>query len=101
MEINEIQTRIIEIANNRAKKKGIEITPEISFIHLTEEFGELARQLSNKQMRPDLYDEENLKEEIIDIILECLILAKLFNTNLEQEFKKKIELLAKKHTPNP
>jgi len=28
MEINEIQTRIIEIANNRAKKKGIEITPE-------------------------------------------------------------------------
>ena len=43
MEIKDIQKRIMNFANNRAKSKSFELTPELSYIHLTEELGEVAR----------------------------------------------------------
>ena len=97
MDINSIQKRIVEFAKKRAKAKNFQDNPELTFMHLTEEIGEVARQLTNKKMRPELFNKENLKEEIVDVILESLILAHQYDVNLDEEINKKIEALYKKH----
>jgi len=97
MDINEIQKRIVEFAKKRAKAKNFQDNPELTFTHLVEELGEIARQLTNKKMRPELFDENNLKEEVIDVILESLILAHQCNVDLDKEISNKIEALYKKH----
>jgi NTP pyrophosphatase (non-canonical NTP hydrolase) len=65
---------------------------------LTEELGEVARQLSNKKIRPDLFDEANLKEEIVDVILEAIILANICEADLDKEISQKIDALFKRHS---
>ena len=97
MDIKEIEKRIMNFVQQRTKSKNYELTPEHSYIHLTEELGEVARQLSNKKMRPDLFDESNLKEEIVDVILEAIILANSCKVDLDEEIHNKIEKLFKRH----
>lgn len=97
MDLKEIQNRIVNFSKLRASKKEYDLTPELVFIHLTEELGEIARQLSSKRMRPEKFDEENLKEEIVDVILESFVLANLCDVDLEKELAKKIEILFQKH----
>lgn len=97
MEIKDIQKRIVDFSNKRALAKKFELTPELSYIHLTEELGEVARQLSNKKIRPDLFDEKNLKEEIVDVILEALILADTCKIDLDKEIISKINSLFERH----
>ncbi len=96
MDIKEIEQKIVELAKLRASAKKYEITPELSYIHLTEELGEIARQLSNKKIRPELYDEHNLKEEIIDVLLETIILANVCKVDLDKEISQKMDKLFKK-----
>ncbi len=97
MDIKEIQQRIVDFAKKRAVAKKFELTPELSYIHLTEELGEIARQLSNKKIRPDLFDEQNLKEEIMDVILEALVLADTCKVDVDKELENKINALFKRH----
>ena len=97
MDIKEIEKRIVNFANKRASAKNFDLTPQLSYIHLAEEMGEVARQLSNKEIRKDLFNKENLKEEIVDVILEAIILANLCGVDLEKEINKKIDSLLKKH----
>jgi NTP pyrophosphatase (non-canonical NTP hydrolase) len=96
MEIKEAQENIFEFAKKRAAAKGFDLTSELSYIHLTEELGEVARQLSNKKMRPEKYDEANLREEIVDVILEALILAKTCDVDVGKEITLKREALKKR-----
>jgi NTP pyrophosphatase (non-canonical NTP hydrolase) len=97
MEIKSIQKRIMDFTKQRTAKKGFELTTELSYIHLTEELGEVARQISNKKMRPELYDESNLKEEIADVMLESMLLANTVGMDLDKELNSKIDLLFKRH----
>lgn len=97
MDIKDIQKRIVEFSQKRAEAKKFDLTPELSYIHLTEELGEVARQLSNKKIRPELFNEENLKEEITDVILEAFVLAYTCKLDLDEEINKKIDALFKKH----
>ncbi|MEX0920523.1 MAG: MazG nucleotide pyrophosphohydrolase domain-containing protein [Candidatus Pacearchaeota archaeon] len=97
MDIKEIEKQIVDFARKRASAKKFDLTSELSYIHLTEELGEVARQLSNKKIRPEKFDEDNLKEEIVDVILEAIILANSCNLDLDKEINQKIEALYKKH----
>lgn len=97
MDVKEIEKRIMNFVNQRTKSRNYELTSEHSYIHLTEELGEVARQLSNKKMRPDLFDENNLKEEIVDVILEAIILANTCKVDLDKEIQNKIDKLFKRH----
>ncbi len=90
METEEIQNKIVEVAEKRAKQKGYKINKEISTIQLMEELGEIASQLFSEKARKEKFSEENLKEEICNIILESSILAKILNVNLSEELNKKI-----------
>ena len=100
MDIEEIQKKIAEFVRHRANRKNFEITPEFIFIHLTEELGEVARQLVNKQIRPELFDEDNLKEEIVDVILDALVLSEACNISINEEIEKKMKSLFDKHDFN-
>lgn len=97
MELEVLKKRIFDFAKKRSEAAGAEMTAETSYIHLTEEMGEIARQIFNKKLRPDMFDEENMKEEIVDVILESLILAEICGVDLEKEIDKKVEALYKKH----
>ncbi len=97
MELQEVQKRIMKFVHKRVKAANIKPTAELSYIHLTEEVGEVARELSNKKLRPNLYNEDNLKEEIVDVLLETLILADLCKVDLDKEIARKIDALYKKH----
>ena len=87
----------MDFVSKRTRANNFELTPEQSCIHLTEEMGEIARQLSNKKMRPEKFDEANLKEEIIDVLLETIILATSCNVDLNNEINNKLKALFKKH----
>ncbi len=97
MHINEIRDRIVDFASKRALKNNFELTPELHFVHLNEEVGEVARQLSNLKMRPEMFDEGNLKEEIVDVLLETILLAHACDVDLESEINRKIDSLYRKH----
>ena len=43
MDINEIQKIIVDFAKKRAKSKNFEMNSELTYIHLSEELGEIAR----------------------------------------------------------
>ncbi|MEM4230831.1 MAG: MazG nucleotide pyrophosphohydrolase domain-containing protein [Candidatus Pacearchaeota archaeon] len=95
-DINEIQKRIAEFAEKRAKIKNFELNEEISLIHIMEELGELSSQIFNKKARPEKFNYKNLKEEVCDVILESMILSKLLNIDLSKELNNKIEELNKR-----
>lgn len=89
-DIEEIQRRVMVFEQKRAALNKFELSTQTMFVHLVEEVGEVGRQLSNKVMRPEKYDEANLKEEIVDTILVALILAKLSGVDLNREVDEKI-----------
>jgi NTP pyrophosphatase (non-canonical NTP hydrolase) len=93
MDLGEIQERLMKIVKIRVNSKGYELTTEQSFIHLVEEMGEVARQISHKAMRPEKFCNENLKEEIVDMLFECIVMAETCDMDLGVEIEKKLKKL--------
>lgn len=77
----------------REEAKGFKTTPELSYIHLTEEVGEVARRLFNKKARLGKYYEANLKEEVSDLLMELMVSANSCNIDLDKEANKKFKAL--------
>ncbi len=96
MDIKEIENGIMEFVNKRWSGAPKNPTTEDAFIHLTEEVGEIARQIFNKNLGSNKFDKENLKEEIVDVFLDTVILSKMEGVNLEEEVQKKIDRLNKR-----
>jgi NTP pyrophosphatase (non-canonical NTP hydrolase) len=90
MDLTEISKKIYEFAEKRVSELGSELTPELMFIHLSEEIGEIARQLVNKNLPMREYREDNLKEEIAQAILDLFVLSEIFEIDLPKEINKKI-----------
>lgn len=97
MDISEIQSKIHDFQQKRAAELGADLTPELAFLHLNEEVGEIARQLINKKY-PGFrkFDEENLREEVVQGLLDLLLLSKLLNIDLPEVMEKKIEQMKKR-----
>lgn len=90
--IADIQNKIYDFQVARAAKFDAELTPELVFLHLQEEIGEIARQLVNQKMPAfRKYDPENLKEEITQALLDLILLSKLFDIDLASAISKKID----------
>ncbi|MCW4021066.1 MAG: hypothetical protein NWF14_07570 [Candidatus Bathyarchaeota archaeon] len=64
MDLLEISKKVDGIVKNRVSELGSVLTPELAFMHLSEEIGEIARQLVNKNLPMRAYKEDNLTEEI-------------------------------------
>jgi NTP pyrophosphatase (non-canonical NTP hydrolase) len=100
MDITKISKRIYEITRERASEFGCELTPELMFMHVSEEFGEIARQLVNKNLPMREYDGDNLKEEIAQAILDLLALSEIMGMDLQKEINQKLTDIVKKgHKP--
>jgi NTP pyrophosphatase (non-canonical NTP hydrolase) len=66
------------------------------FIHLSEEIGEIARQLVNRKLAIRKYEEKNLKEEVAQAILDLLVLSEIFKVDLPRVIATKMDDMAKK-----
>jgi NTP pyrophosphatase (non-canonical NTP hydrolase) len=97
MEIKDMQKQMWNIIEERNRKAGTEHDKELTFVHIVEEIGELARELYNKRnnLRKE-FNKEKFDEELIDSIAFLLILAKDYDVNLEETFNKKIQKLKKR-----
>jgi hypothetical protein len=50
MDIVEVSKRVYRLQKERVTELGVELTPELVFFHLSEEIGEIARQLVNRNL---------------------------------------------------
>jgi len=97
MNLQESQKEAEEIVNKIDDKLNFKHDNENILLHLTEELGEIARQILNPKIRRCKTDTKNLGEEIADNIL---LISKLANNNkidLEEAIKNKINKLKERH----
>ncbi|MED7787895.1 MazG nucleotide pyrophosphohydrolase domain-containing protein [Francisella sp. 19X1-34] len=62
-----------------------------SFIALTEEVGELANEIMQKEIYEETSDDKKIKSELTDVFVCVLEIANLYNIDLELEFENKIQ----------
>jgi NTP pyrophosphatase (non-canonical NTP hydrolase) len=96
MNIEEVSRKIYRFQKKRVTELGGELTPELVFLHLSEEFGEIARQLVNKNLSYRKYEESNLKEEITQAMLDLLVLSEVVNVNLSESIARKMDEMAER-----
>ncbi|HML04037.1 MAG TPA: hypothetical protein VK487_11795 [Candidatus Bathyarchaeia archaeon] len=96
MDIVEVSERVYRFQKERVTELGVELTPELVFLHLTEEIGEIARQLVNKNLPMRAYEVDNLKEEIVHAMLDLLVPSRVFNINLPEALGRKIDEMTRR-----
>jgi NTP pyrophosphatase (non-canonical NTP hydrolase) len=96
MDIVEASRRVYRFQKQRVAELGVELTPELVFFHLSEEIGEIARQMVNKNLPMRKYEVGNLKEEIVQALLDLLVLSEVFNIDLSEALDRKIDEMAKR-----
>jgi NTP pyrophosphatase (non-canonical NTP hydrolase) len=96
MNIEELSKKVYQLQKRRLAELHVELTPEIVFFHLSEEIGEIARQLVNKNTKIRKYSEENLREEIAQAILDLLVLSETQSIDLPKALTGKIDEMAKR-----
>jgi NTP pyrophosphatase (non-canonical NTP hydrolase) len=97
MDIGKISKEVYQLQKKRVSELGSELTPELVFLHLSEEVGEVARQLLNKNLAIREYDEGNLKEEIVQAILDLFVLSEIHSIDLSEASTRKIQEMARRH----
>ncbi len=101
MDITDIQNRIHGFQQKRASEIGTNLTLDLVFMHLAEEVGEIARQIINKNhLSFRGYDEQNLKEEVVQALLDLLLISKISDIDLPTEIDKKIREMEKRRPRN-
>lgn len=93
MEINMIQKQCAEIIKSIDSKKGIIHDDELSIVHITEELGEISRQILNPVLNRDKKDINNLAEELADVVFFISKIADNNNINLEKSIINKMQNL--------
>jgi NTP pyrophosphatase (non-canonical NTP hydrolase) len=99
MDIEKVSKRIYRLQKKRVEDLGTKLTPELVFLHLSEEVGEIARQLVNKNLAMREYEESNIKEEITQATLDLLVLSEIHNIDLPEALIRKIEEMNKRQRP--
>jgi NTP pyrophosphatase (non-canonical NTP hydrolase) len=96
MDIVEVSDRVYRFQKERVTELGVELTPELVFLHFTEEIGEIARQLVNKNLPMREYEVGNLEEEVVHAMLDLLVLFRVFNINLPKALDREIDEMARR-----
>jgi NTP pyrophosphatase (non-canonical NTP hydrolase) len=91
MELKEMQIESFELLEKINIKNNVKHNPNSMFLSLTEEVGEVARELSKKQenYRED-FNREQLAEELADVINRTLIIAEDNNIDMDTAFQNKL-----------
>ena len=96
MDISEVSRKVYQLQKERIRELGVKLTPELVFFHLSEEIGQIARQLVNRNLPMRNYEEENLKEEMVQAILDLLVLYEVFDVDLPAALDRGIDKMAKR-----
>jgi NTP pyrophosphatase (non-canonical NTP hydrolase) len=94
MEIETFKKQIAKIfldLDNSPNKKPH--TKQSTMIHLTEEIGEIARQITSEYHRPEKFDKENLGTELADAMVYIILLSELYKINISREMEEVINRL--------
>ncbi|MDD5254351.1 MAG: MazG nucleotide pyrophosphohydrolase domain-containing protein [Candidatus Nanoarchaeia archaeon] len=97
MDVRYLQEEFSRVFEEIPKKTNM--TPqskELLFIHLTEEVGELARQIVNEEHRKEKFDKVNLSEEFGDVFMILCVLASKYDLDLSKECEEKLVRIRKK-----
>lgn len=87
-----MQNEAWKVIDDWCKKNGNCHDKNTVFPHLIEEVGELAREYNNSLNNwREEFDKEKFSKEITDVLAHLLILAKDFDVDIEESFKKKIQ----------
>lgn len=84
MEVKELQEKIVEFTRKWDQKYKKDPNDKTTFIHLTEEIGELAREYVNRELGRAKYNKENVENAIADIILQIVKLADINGLDVEK-----------------
>jgi NTP pyrophosphatase (non-canonical NTP hydrolase) len=97
MDIKQFQKEILEVFSEMDKMPNRrKHTKQSALIHLMEEIGEIARQVTSEYHRPEKFDKENLGTELGDSIMFIVVLAQFYDVDLSKEMKESISRLKKK-----
>ncbi len=92
MEIKKFQEEVLAVFSEIAKAPNRRPhTKQSAMIHLTEEIGEVARQINNESHRPEKFNKENLGEELADLMMFIVFIANLYDINLPKKMRDSIE----------
>ena len=94
MEIDELMEKAYELY----LKKLNHLDENLIFIHFVEEVGEIAREITSKNLlKMREFDEENLKMEISQAFIDLFVLAKMCGIkNLSEMIIRKMDEIEKK-----
>jgi len=91
MNINEFQEQIVRCFELTGQLPGRTAhTKQSATIHLMEEIGEIARQVTNEYHRSEKFDKINLGTELADALIFISLLAKLYDVDLSKEMQQAI-----------
>lgn len=98
MEIKEYQRKAYEILDSINKSINVKHDPDTIFLHLIEEIGEVAKELSKKQRgwRED-FDKDKLGFELADVLFDLTVIAKDNGIDLEKASVDKLEYIKKRY----
>ncbi len=97
MDIKEFQDRVLKVFSEMDKVPNRkEHTKQSALIHLMEEIGEIARQVTSEYHRPEKFNRENLGTEIADVLMFIVVLAEMYQIDLSKEMQESIKRVENK-----
>lgn len=100
MNVQEFQKFCASVVSKIDDKYKIKRDFHFSFVQLSEEIGELARVINMPKLRGKEIDQDNLKEEFADVMLQLSILAEMHNVDLEKAVDSKVKIFKERHKLN-
>lgn len=92
MEVIELQNKTNEFLDLLYKNYNCDHNAVNTTLHLAEEIGEIAREINKPNIRKnESFNIENLKEQIGDVMILIMRLAKLYDVDLEKTIQSKIK----------
>ena len=83
MEVKNFQNEIFNFVLAWDNKRNVTPSEQVTFVHLVEEVGELAREYVNKESRKDKFSDDELNNAIGDALMQLIKLAQLRNVDIE------------------
>jgi NTP pyrophosphatase (non-canonical NTP hydrolase) len=97
MEMNEFKKQVLKAFSEMDKMPNRkEHTKQSAVIHLVEEVGEIARQVTSEYHRPEKFDKENLGTELADVMMFIVLLSKLYDVDISKEMENSIKRVEEK-----
>ena len=97
MDIIEFQEQVVKAFSEMDELPGRRAhTKQSAVIHLMEEIGEIARQVTNEFHRPERFDRLNFGTELADSLMFIVFLAELYDVDISSEMTTSIRRVESK-----